>query len=73
MNSRAQRTRPYGGNWRPSFTDLFTVVLLIASAITSLAYTLQEPRDPGTLQLAVAILGVVVLSASIGFAQEYSA
>ncbi|HET6352684.1 cation-transporting P-type ATPase [Streptomyces sp.] len=62
--------------WRQlaaQFTDLFAVVLLIASAITFLAYTLQEPRDPGTLQLAVAILGVVVLNASIGFAQEYSA
>ena len=55
------------------FTDLFAVVLLVASAITFLAYLLQQPRDVGTLQLAVAILGVVVLNAVIGFAQEYSA
>lgn len=64
------------GLWRDlaaQFTDLFAVVLLIASAITFLAYGLQEPRDVGTLQLAVAILGVVVLNAAIGFAQEYSA
>ncbi|MER7467266.1 cation-transporting P-type ATPase [Streptomyces sp. NPDC097981] len=62
--------------WRDlarQFTDLFAVVLLVASAITFLAYGLQEPRDVGTLQLAVAILGVVVLNAAIGFAQEYSA
>ncbi|MFF7765074.1 cation-translocating P-type ATPase [Streptomyces massasporeus] len=64
------------GVWRElvgQFTDLFAVVLLVASAITFLAYELQEPRDVGTLQLAVAILGVVVLNAGIGFAQEYSA
>ncbi|TQK50000.1 calcium-translocating P-type ATPase [Streptomyces sp. SLBN-118] len=80
------RLRRFGSNelpraahpamWRQlaaQFTDLFAVVLLVASAITALAYTLQEPRDPGTLQLAVAILAVVVLNASIGFAQEYSA
>ncbi|KUO06354.1 cation-transporting ATPase [Streptomyces caeruleatus] len=62
--------------WRPlmaQFTDLFAVVLIVASGITFLAYGLQEPRDVGTLQLAVAILGVVVLNAVIGFAQEYSA
>ena len=64
------------GLWRDlagQFTDLFAVVLLVASATTFLAYSLQEPRDVGTLQLAVAILGVVVLNAAIGFAQEYSA
>ncbi|MFF9307010.1 cation-translocating P-type ATPase [Streptomyces sp. NPDC014777] len=62
--------------WRQlgaQFTDLFAVVLIVASGITFLAYGLQEPRDVGTLQLAVAILGVVVLNAAIGFAQEYSA
>lgn len=64
------------GLWRDlvgQFTDLFAVVLLVASAITFLAYGLQKPQDVGTLQLAVAILGVVVLNAAIGFAQEYSA
>lgn len=62
--------------WRQlgaQFTDLFAVVLIVASGITFLAYTLEEPRDVGTFQLAVAILGVVVLNAAIGFAQEYSA
>lgn len=62
--------------WRrfaAQFTDLFAVVLLAASAITFLAYGLQSPHQPGTLQLAVAILGVVLLNAAIGFTQEYSA
>nr|WP_316781374.1 cation-transporting P-type ATPase [Streptomyces sasae] len=55
------------------FTDLFAMVLLVASAITFLAHLLGQPRDAATLQLAVAILGVVLLNAGIGFAQEYSA
>lgn len=64
------------GLWRElagQFRDLFAVLLLLASAITFLTYGLQSPRDVGTLQLAVAILGVVLLNAGIGFAQEYSA
>ncbi|MFF4359948.1 cation-translocating P-type ATPase [Streptomyces sp. NPDC001604] len=64
------------GWWRDlagQFTDLFAVLLLVASAITFLAYGLQHPRDVGTLQLAVAILCVVLLNAAIGFVQEYSA
>lgn len=55
------------------FTDLFAVVLMVASAITFLAYIIQNPHDIGNLQLAVAILGVVFLNAVIGFFQEYSA
>ncbi|WP_369386549.1 cation-translocating P-type ATPase [Streptomyces sp. CG1] len=65
-----------GHVWRrlvAQFTDLFAVVLLVSSAITFLAYVLERPRDPATLQLALAILGVVLLNAGIGFAQEYSA
>lgn len=65
-----------GHVWRrliAQFTDLFAVVLLVSSAITFLAYALEQPRDAATLQLALAILGVVLLNAGIGFAQEYSA
>ncbi|MFF3890099.1 cation-translocating P-type ATPase [Streptomyces sp. NPDC001914] len=82
----AERLERYGPNelprprrraaWRDmaaQFTDLFAIVLMAASAITFLAYGLQEPPETGTLQLAVAILAVVVLNAAIGFAQEYSA
>ncbi|MGG7569326.1 cation-translocating P-type ATPase [Streptomyces sirii] len=49
------------------------MLLLLASATTFLIYLVGRPQDTGTLQLAVAILCVVVLNASIGFAQEYSA
>ncbi|WP_437063679.1 cation-transporting P-type ATPase [Streptomyces sp. enrichment culture] len=65
-----------GQVWRrlvAQFTDLFAVVLLVSSAVTFLAYWLGQPRDPATFQLALAILGVVLLKAGIGFAQEYSA
>lgn len=55
------------------FTDLFAVMLLVAAAITLAAYLAAEPRDVGNLQLAVAILGVVLLNAVIGFGQEYAA
>ena len=64
------------GLWRrfaAQFTDLFALVLITASALTFLAHALQDPHDVGTLQLAFAILGVVVLNAVIGFVQEYSA
>ncbi|QNE79000.1 HAD-IC family P-type ATPase [Streptomyces finlayi] len=64
------------GVWRQfaaQFTDLFAIVLLLSSGITLLAHLLQDPPEVGTLQLAVAILCVVLLNATIGFAQEYSA
>lgn len=69
------RTAPRAVGRQPvaQFTDLFAVMLLAASGTTFLAYALEEPRDAGTLTLAVAILGVVGLNAAIGFAQEYSA
>lgn len=55
------------------FTDLFAVVLLVAAALTALAYMLGRPPDVGNLQLAIAILAVVLLNAVIGFLQEYMA
>jgi len=67
------RGRPIIFRFFQQFTDLFAVVLIVASAITFLAYLVQVPHDPGNLQLAVAILGVVLLNAVIGFFQEYSA
>src|SRR5580698_739251 len=81
----AARLETYGQNQLPrgkgkpiiyrffaQFTDLFAVVLMVASAITFVAYFVQTPHDIGNLQLAVALLGVVFLNAVIGFFQEYS-
>ena len=53
------------------FTDFFALVLLSASAVTLVAFLLG--RDLGNLQLSIAILGVVVLNAWIGFGQEFMA
>jgi P-type Ca2+ transporter type 2C len=55
------------------FTNLFALVLLGASVITFASYLIQSPRDTGSLELAVAILAVVLLNGAIGFFQEYSA
>ncbi|MEV5721804.1 cation-transporting P-type ATPase [Amycolatopsis mediterranei] len=55
------------------FTDLFAVVLIVASGITLIGYFVGVPRDVGNLELAIAILAVVVLDAAIGFGQEYVA
>jgi P-type Ca2+ transporter type 2C len=55
------------------FTDLFAVMLLVAAVITLGAYELGRPRDAGNLQLAIAILAVVLLNAVIGFGQEFAA
>jgi P-type Ca2+ transporter type 2C len=67
------RRRPIIFRFFAQFSDLFAIVLMVASAITFLAYGIQTPHDPGNLQLAIAILGVVLLNAVIGFFQEYSA
>ncbi|HMA47102.1 MAG TPA: HAD-IC family P-type ATPase, partial [Frankiaceae bacterium] len=67
------RRRPVVLRFGAQFTDLFAVVLMVAAGITLLAYAVQSPREVGNLQLAVAILAVVVMNAVIGFVQEYSA
>ncbi|HZV24931.1 MAG TPA: cation-transporting P-type ATPase, partial [Acidothermaceae bacterium] len=55
------------------FTDLFALVLLTAATLTFIAYALQRPRAAGNLELAFAIIAVVLLNAGIGFGMEYSA
>jgi magnesium-transporting ATPase (P-type) len=52
---------------------MFAVVLMVASGITFLTYLFTTPRSSANLELAIGILGVVVLNATIGFAQEHSA
>ena len=66
------RRRWVGFRFLAQFTDLFAVVLEVAAATIFLAW-LVRPSDIGNLQLALAILAVVVLNATIGFFQEYSA
>ena len=67
------RRPPIIGKVLAQFTNLFAIVLLAASVITFGSYLVQSPRDVGNLELAIAILGVVLLNAAIGFFQEYSA
>ena len=70
---RAARRPPVVKKVLAQFTNLFALVLLGASVITLASYLIQSPRDTGSLELAVAILAVVVLNGAIGFFQEYSA
>jgi P-type Ca2+ transporter type 2C len=55
------------------FANMFAVVLIVAAGITFVAYALSAPRDSAALVLAIGILGVVLLNAVIGFAQEHAA
>ena len=66
------KSRSIWGRFFKQFTDLFAVILLLAAAITFIAYVLGG-FDPGDLHMVLAILGVVLLNASIGFIQEYRA
>ena len=54
-------------------TNMFAVVLMVASGITFAIFFLSSPRDVANLELALGILGVVALNALIGFIQEHSA
>jgi P-type Ca2+ transporter type 2C len=69
----APHRTPLAVRFATQFTDVFAILLLAAAGITFLAGALSRPVDMGSIQLGVAILGVVALNAAIGFAQEYSA
>jgi calcium-translocating P-type ATPase len=70
---RAAKRPPIIRKVLEQFTNLFALVLLGASVITFASYLIQSPRDTGSLELAVAILAVVLINGAIGFFQEYSA
>jgi Ca2+-transporting ATPase len=67
------KKRPLIFRFLEQFTAIFAVLLEVAAGFTFVAYFVQTPHDVGNLQLAVAILCVVLLNAIIGFFQEYSA
>ncbi len=69
----AARRRPVLAEFGAQFANMFAVVLLVAAGITFVAYALTTPRDTASLVLALGILGVVLLNAVIGFAQEHAA
>ena len=67
------RGRSLLAEFASQFTNMFALVLIAAAGITFATYVLSKPRDTAQLELAVGILGVVLLNAAIGFAQEHAA
>jgi P-type Ca2+ transporter type 2C len=67
------RRRPVLAEFGAQFANMFAVVLMVAAGITFGAYALSTPRDSSSLVLAIGILGVVLLNAVIGSAQEHAA
>ncbi len=67
-----KRRRSLIGRFFGQFTDLFAILLILASIITFVVYLLGG-RNPSDLHLSMAIVGVVLLNAIIGFVQEYRA
>ena len=66
-------SRPLILRFVAQFSNLFAIVLMVAALVTFASYWLQTPHVAGNLELAIAILAVVLLNATIGFFQEYSA
>ncbi|MDD5191208.1 MAG: HAD-IC family P-type ATPase, partial [Dehalococcoidales bacterium] len=54
------------------FRDLFAILLLVAAGISFISYIIAG-YDPYSLKVCIAILGVVLLNAGIGFVQGYMA
>ncbi|MHB1593828.1 MAG: cation-translocating P-type ATPase [Streptosporangiaceae bacterium] len=69
----AVRGRSAASELAAQFANMFAIVLMVAAALTFLAYLLGKPRDSSNLELGFGILAVVLLNAGIGFAQEHAA
>ena len=67
------RRRSVASEVAAQLANMFAVMLMIAAVLTVLIYVLSTPRDTANLVLACGIMGVVVLNAAIGFAQEHAA
>lgn len=67
------RRRSVAAELAAQLANMFAVVLLVAAGVTFGIYVLEVPRDTANLELAIGILGVVVLNAMIGFVQEHAA
>ncbi len=55
------------------FSNMFAILLIVASGLTFATYFLTTSRNAANLDLAFGILGVVFLNAFIGFFQEHAA
>jgi len=70
----AKHRKPIIYRFFEQFTDLFAVLLEVAALLTFIAALLSTGSDRvDNLHLTIAIVGVVLLNAAIGFLQEYRA
>jgi Ca2+-transporting ATPase len=52
------------------FRNVLVIILLVAIAISTIEWTLQDPRESALPYEAIVILAIVVLNAVLGFVQE---
>jgi magnesium-transporting ATPase (P-type) len=71
---QAKHRKPIIFRFFQQFTDLFAVLLEVAAILTFIAAFLSVgPDRADNLRVAFAIVGVVILNATIGFLQEFRA
>ena len=70
----AKHRKPIIYRFFQQFTDLFAILLEVAALLVFIAALLSTGADrTDNLHVTIAILGVVILNAAIGFLQEYRA